>query len=118
MARSVARGGLDTHVWDALGVVKFENLQGMVLAGHSYGTVVITGVADRVPVAITISISTKSPLPALALAPVDSRFCMSCKAANRSSTALTRTWMSIRTMVAPFSSSYLTMRSSEPHNLA
>ena len=80
MARPTARGGLDTHVRDALGVVEFEDLHGMVLVGHSYGTLAITRVADRVPVAVTISISTKSLLAALALALVDSRFCMSCEA--------------------------------------
>ena len=60
MARPVARGGLDTHIRDVLGVVEFEDLHGMVLNGHSYGTLAITGVADRVPVAITISSVTAS----------------------------------------------------------
>ena len=80
MTRPIARGGLDTHVRNALGILEFEDLHGMVLVGHSYGTLAITAIADRVPVAITISISTKSLLAALALAPVDSRFCMSCEA--------------------------------------
>jgi pimeloyl-ACP methyl ester carboxylesterase len=40
---------LDTHVHDVLGVLTYEDLDQIVLVGHSYGTMVITGVADRVP---------------------------------------------------------------------
>jgi pimeloyl-ACP methyl ester carboxylesterase len=40
---------LDTHIQDVLGVLQFEDLHDIVLVGHSYGTMVITGVADRVP---------------------------------------------------------------------
>jgi pimeloyl-ACP methyl ester carboxylesterase len=40
---------LDTHIRDLLGVLEFEDLHDVVLVGHSYGTMVITGVADRVP---------------------------------------------------------------------
>jgi pimeloyl-ACP methyl ester carboxylesterase len=38
---------LDTHIADILGVLKFENLTGVTLIGHSYGGMVATGVADR-----------------------------------------------------------------------
>ena len=38
---------LDTHIRDVLGVLEFEDLHDVVLAGHSYGAMVITGVADR-----------------------------------------------------------------------
>lgn len=38
---------LDTHIRDVLGVLEYEDLRDVVLVGHSYGTVVITGVADR-----------------------------------------------------------------------
>lgn len=41
--------GLGTHVEDVVGVLLFEDLRDVVLVGHSYGGVVITGVADRVP---------------------------------------------------------------------
>jgi pimeloyl-ACP methyl ester carboxylesterase len=41
--------GLGTHVTDILNVLLFENLRDVVLVGHSYGGMVITGVADRVP---------------------------------------------------------------------
>ena len=38
---------LDTHVRDVLGVLEYEDLRDVVLVGHSYGAVVVTGVADR-----------------------------------------------------------------------
>jgi pimeloyl-ACP methyl ester carboxylesterase len=38
---------LDTHVADMLGVLKYEDLTGVNLIGHSYGGMVATGVADR-----------------------------------------------------------------------
>jgi len=41
--------GLGTHVTDIVNVLVFENLRDVVLVGHSYGGMVITGVADRVP---------------------------------------------------------------------
>lgn len=40
---------LETHVQDILGVIKFEQLEDFVLIGHSYGGMVATAVADRVP---------------------------------------------------------------------
>lgn len=40
---------LETHIQDMLGVIKFEQLDAFVLIGHSYGGMVATGVADRVP---------------------------------------------------------------------
>ena len=41
--------GLNTHVEDVVNVLLFEDLRDVVLVGHSYGGMVITGVADRVP---------------------------------------------------------------------
>ena len=38
---------LDTHIADVLGVLRYENLTNVILVGHSYGGMVITGVADR-----------------------------------------------------------------------
>lgn len=38
---------LDTHITDVVNVMKFEDLTGVILVGHSYGGMVITGVADR-----------------------------------------------------------------------
>ena len=40
---------LDTHITDVVNVILWENLHDVVLVGHSYGGMVITGVADRVP---------------------------------------------------------------------
>ena len=40
---------LDTHIQDIVSVILWENLHDVVLVGHSYGGMVITGVADRVP---------------------------------------------------------------------
>jgi pimeloyl-ACP methyl ester carboxylesterase len=40
---------LTTHVTDILNVIRYEDLSGVVLAGHSYGGMVITAVADRIP---------------------------------------------------------------------
>ena len=39
--------GLDCHVADVLGVLETEDLSGIVLVGHSYAGMVVTGVADR-----------------------------------------------------------------------
>jgi pimeloyl-ACP methyl ester carboxylesterase len=38
---------LETHIQDVQGVIKWERLEEFVLVGHSYGGMVITGVADR-----------------------------------------------------------------------
>lgn len=38
---------LETHIADVLGVLEWEDLRDVILVGHSYGGMVITGVADR-----------------------------------------------------------------------
>ena len=40
---------LDTHVQDVVNHLAFEDLADVVLVGHSYSGMVITGVAERVP---------------------------------------------------------------------
>ena len=40
---------LNTHIQDVVNVLFYEDLHNVILAGHSYGGMVITGVADRVP---------------------------------------------------------------------
>src|SRR3954470_13976150 len=40
---------LDTHIQDILAVIECEDLSDFILVGHSYGGMVVTGVADRVP---------------------------------------------------------------------
>lgn len=39
---------LSTHIQDVLGAIEYERLADFVLVGHSYGGMVVTGVADRV----------------------------------------------------------------------
>jgi pimeloyl-ACP methyl ester carboxylesterase len=41
--------GLSIHIEDIVNVLEFEDLDDVVLVGHSYGGMVIAGVADRVP---------------------------------------------------------------------
>jgi pimeloyl-ACP methyl ester carboxylesterase len=38
---------LDTHITDVVHLLRWEDLRDVVLVGHSYGGMVITGVADR-----------------------------------------------------------------------
>lgn len=40
---------LDTHITDVLNLLRFEDLQDVLLVGHSYAGNVIAGVADRAP---------------------------------------------------------------------
>lgn len=40
---------LDTHIQDVVNVLEFEELENVVLVGHSYGGIIISGVADRAP---------------------------------------------------------------------
>lgn len=40
---------LETHITDVVNLIEFEDLHDVVLLGHSYAGVVVTGVADRVP---------------------------------------------------------------------
>jgi pimeloyl-ACP methyl ester carboxylesterase len=40
---------LDTHITDVVNLLRYEDLTDAVLVGHSYGGLVTTGAADRVP---------------------------------------------------------------------
>jgi pimeloyl-ACP methyl ester carboxylesterase len=40
---------LETHIADVVNTMQWNDLDGVILAGHSYAGSVITGVADRVP---------------------------------------------------------------------
>ena len=40
---------LETHIRDVVGAIEAEELSDVILCGHSYGGMVITGVADRLP---------------------------------------------------------------------
>ena len=41
--------GLTTHIDDVVNTIRYEDLHDIILMGHSYGGMVITGVADRMP---------------------------------------------------------------------
>jgi pimeloyl-ACP methyl ester carboxylesterase len=41
--------GLETHIHDIANVLRYENLNEVILAGQSYGGMVMTGVADQMP---------------------------------------------------------------------
>jgi len=45
MSRSIDLG---THIQDIVGVIRCEELSGLVLCGHSYGGMVIAGVAEQI----------------------------------------------------------------------
>jgi pimeloyl-ACP methyl ester carboxylesterase len=40
---------LETHISDVVNLIEFEDLRDVVLLGHSYAGLVVTGAADRVP---------------------------------------------------------------------
>ena len=44
-----ARPNLDTHITDVANLLAFEDLHDVVLCGHSYAGMVVSGVADRMP---------------------------------------------------------------------
>jgi len=56
--------GLSTHIEDIVKVFEFEDLHEVVLVGHSYGGMVIAGVADRVPERISKLVFFDAILPA------------------------------------------------------
>jgi len=41
--------GLTTHIDDVVNTILWEDLRDLVLVGHSYGGMVVSGVADRIP---------------------------------------------------------------------
>src|SRR5580692_7125086 len=40
---------LETHTRDVLNLIRWEELDDIILCGHSYGGMIVTGVADRLP---------------------------------------------------------------------
>ena len=60
---------LATHIADVLGVIQYEQLNDIVLVGHSYGGMVVTGVADRLPerIATLVYLDAFVPQPGQAL---------------------------------------------------
>jgi pimeloyl-ACP methyl ester carboxylesterase len=55
--------GLADHIQDVLALVQAEELKRVVLVGHSYGGMVVTGVADRLALHHLVYIDAMLPLP-------------------------------------------------------
>jgi pimeloyl-ACP methyl ester carboxylesterase len=55
---------LATHIDDVVGLVESEELQDVVLVGHSYGGMVITGAADRLRSRLRRLVYIDAPAPA------------------------------------------------------
>ena len=55
---------LDTHVADIGNVILWEDLEDVILVGHSYGGIVVTGVADRMPERIAALVYLDALVPA------------------------------------------------------
>jgi pimeloyl-ACP methyl ester carboxylesterase len=66
--------GLDTHIQDIVGMLEEKNLQGVILVGHSYGGMVITGVVDRAlePIAHLVYLDTFVPRDGESMADISS----------------------------------------------
>jgi pimeloyl-ACP methyl ester carboxylesterase len=62
---------LETHIQDVLGVIKYEDLHDVVLLGHSYGGMVVTGVADLAPDRVAELIYLDAFIPASGKALID-----------------------------------------------
>ena len=54
---------LDTHITDVVNLIKYEGLQNIVLAGHSYAGSIITGVAEQMLPAIASIVFIDAFLP-------------------------------------------------------
>lgn len=54
---------LDTHITDIINTILWEDLSDVVLVGHSYGGIVITGVADRIPDRISALVYLDAQVP-------------------------------------------------------
>jgi pimeloyl-ACP methyl ester carboxylesterase len=54
---------LDTHVQDVVNVLFYEDLRDVILVGHSYGGMVITGVADRSPERLRLLVYLDAAVP-------------------------------------------------------
>jgi pimeloyl-ACP methyl ester carboxylesterase len=57
------RVNLSTHIQDVLNIFQYESIERAVLMGHSYGGMVITGVADRIPDRISALVYLDAFLP-------------------------------------------------------
>ena len=55
--------GLSTHIADVVNTIVWDDLRDVILVGHSYGGMVITGAADRVPARIRHLVYIDAMLP-------------------------------------------------------
>ncbi len=55
--------GLGTHIEDVVAMLEFEDLRDVVLTGHSYSGIVVTGVADRVPDRVGLVVYIDAEIP-------------------------------------------------------
>lgn len=55
--------GLSTHIEDIVNLIEFEDLRDVVLLGHSYGGMVVSGAADRVAERIGILVYLDAHIP-------------------------------------------------------
>lgn len=60
---TLGRINLETHILDIVNLIKWRDLEDVVLCGHSYGCLVITGVADLIPDRIASLTYLDGPLP-------------------------------------------------------
>ncbi|HLG86543.1 MAG TPA: alpha/beta hydrolase [Alphaproteobacteria bacterium] len=61
----------ETFVQDVVGVIEAEELEEVILVGHSFGGVVISGVADRLPERLRHLVYLDSVIPPVGRAPID-----------------------------------------------
>src|SRR5712691_3328562 len=64
---------LTTHVTDLVNVIKWEDLKDIVLCGHSYGGLIVSGVAEQAPVASIVFLDAFVPENGEALAELASQ---------------------------------------------
>jgi len=55
--------GLNTHILDIINTILYEDLYNVILVGHSYGGMVVTGVADSIPERILKLVYLDATLP-------------------------------------------------------
>jgi pimeloyl-ACP methyl ester carboxylesterase len=62
---------LDTHILDVVNEMRWQELNHVVLVGHSYGGMVISGVAEKMEKSISSFVMVDAFLPETGQAPVD-----------------------------------------------
>ena len=63
--------GLDTHILDVVNEMKWKGLQNVVLVGHSYGGMVISGVAEKMEKSIASFVMLDAFMPENGQAVID-----------------------------------------------